>query len=148
MKNFSPLSTIDLFKNDYDKVIKIVLSEHPISAGFPSPAEDFIDKSIDLNEELIKNPSSTFFGRVKGKSLIELGIDNNDLMIIDRSIKPQSGKVAVCFIDGEFTAKVLRIEKDSIWLLPANSAYKPIYVTQDNDFRIWGIVTYCIKALL
>ncbi|MGA9325763.1 MAG: translesion error-prone DNA polymerase V autoproteolytic subunit, partial [Salegentibacter sp.] len=87
------------------------ISESGISAGFPSPADDYLDSCIDLNRELIKNPDTTFFGRVKGDSMREAGIHNGDLLIIDKSLEPRSGKIAVCFIDGEFTVKRIKIEK-------------------------------------
>ena len=118
-----------------------------ISAGFPSPAQDFIDLSIDLNKEFIKHPASTFFGRVKGNSMINAGIGNGDLLIVDKSLDATDGKIAVCFIDGEFTVKRLKVEKDCCWLLPENEAYQPIKVTFENDFIVWGIVVYVIKAL-
>ena len=118
-----------------------------ISAGFPSPAQDFIDLSIDLNKELIKHPSSTFFGRVKGSSMIDAGINNGDLLIVDKSLNPTDGKIAVCFIDGEFTVKRLKVEKECCWLLPENESYEPLKVTAENDFIVWGIVVYVIKAL-
>lgn len=126
--------------------ITLPLSISHIKAGFPSPAEDFSDISIDLNKELIKNPSSTFFGRVKGDSMKDLGIDEGDLLVIDKSINPTEGKLAVCFIDGEFTLKKIHIDVDSILLVPANDNYKPIRVTQDNEFMVWGIVTHVIKS--
>jgi len=119
--------------------------EEGISAGFPSPALDFVDLSIDLNRHLIKHPSATFYGRVKGDSLINAGISNGDLLIIDRSIEPANGKIAVCYIDGEFTAKRIQISRNEVWLIPENEAYQPIRVTEDNDFMIWGIVTHVIK---
>ena len=75
----------------------------------------------------------------------DLGIHNGDLLVIDKSLEPASGKVAVCYVDGEFTVKSLKIEKDNVWLLPANNSYKPILVTKENDFMIWGIVTNVIK---
>jgi DNA polymerase V len=116
-----------------------------ISAGFPSPADDFLETGIDLNKELIKHPASTFVGRVKSDSLRDLHIVKGDLLVIDKSLEPKNGKIAVCYLDGEFTAKRIKIEKDCIWLLPANENYKPIKVTADNDFIIWGIVTKVIK---
>ena len=118
-----------------------------ISAGFPSPAQDFIDLSIDLNQELIQHPASTFFGRVKGNSMIDIGISNGDLLIVDKSLEAADGKIAVCYLDGEFTVKRLKVEKDCCWLLPENESYKPIKVTAENDFIVWGIVVYVIKAL-
>lgn len=121
--------------------------EQGISAGFPSPADDFLDISIDLNKELIKNPSATFYGRVKGDSMKNAGLENGDLLIIDKSIEPIDNKIAVCFIDGEFTVKRIKIEADIIWLLAENEDYKPIKVTADNEFVIWGIVTTVIKKV-
>ncbi len=118
-----------------------------ISAGFPSPADDFLDINIDLNKYLIKNPSTTFYGRVRGDSMIDAGIHDGDLLIIDKSLEPINKKIAVCFIDGEFTVKRIKIEKDSVWLIAENQNYKPIKVTKDNDFIIWGIVTNVIKNL-
>jgi DNA polymerase V len=116
-----------------------------ISAGFPSPAADFIDLSIDLSKELIQNPSTTFFGRVKGDSMKGAGIDDGDLMIIDKSLKARQGSIVVCFIDGEFTVKRISFEKKTCWLLAENDKYPPIKVTEDNDMIIWGVVINAIK---
>jgi len=118
-----------------------------ISAGFPSPAMDFVDISIDLNRHLIKHPSATFYGRVKGESMKDAGINDGDLLIIDKSIKPIDNKIAVCFVDGEFTLKRIKIDPKGVWLLPANEKYKPIHITEENDLRIWGVVTYVIKSV-
>ncbi len=116
-----------------------------IQAGFPSPAADYISAPIDLNSELIANPATTFMGRVRGDSMRDAGIMDGDLLIIDKSLRPRTGDVAVCFIDGEFTIKYIRIQKDCILLIPANPDYPEIRVTSDNDFMIWGIVTYSIR---
>ncbi|WP_373059432.1 LexA family protein [Zunongwangia sp. H14] len=118
-----------------------------ISAGFPSPADDHLENSIDLNKEYIRNKDATFFGRVKGDSMKNAGIHSGDLLIIDKSLEPVNGKIAVCFIDGEFTVKRLKIERSTIWLLAENENYKPIKVTMDNEFLIWGMVTAVIKNL-
>lgn len=118
-----------------------------ISAGFPSPAEDHLDNSIDLNKEFIKNKNATYFGRVNGDSMEGAGIHHGDLLIIDKSIEPTSNRIAVCFIDGEFTVKRLKIEKDVIWLMAENPKYQPIKATKENDFIIWGIVKHVIKTL-
>ncbi|MCC7444197.1 MAG: translesion error-prone DNA polymerase V autoproteolytic subunit [Saprospiraceae bacterium] len=138
-------SIIDIFSADTESALALPYVEEGISAGFPSPALDFVDLSIDLNRHLIKHPSATFYGRVKGDSLINAGISNGDLLIIDRSIEPANGKIAVCYIDGEFTAKRIQISRNEVWLIPENEAYQPIRVTEDNDFMIWGIVTHVIK---
>ena len=118
-----------------------------IKAGFPSPAQDYVENGIDLNRELVKNPSSTFFGRARGTSMEGAGIYDGDLLIIDKSIEPYEGAVAVCFIDGEFTLKRIHFEKDgaqmrAVWLVPENDTFLPIKVTEENQFIIWGIVTY------
>ena len=137
---------IEIFPANLDTELILPYVDDGISAGFPSPALDFVDVSIDLNKHLIKHPSATFYGRVKGFSLKNAGIDDGDLMIIDRSLEPVNGKIAVCFIDGEFTAKRLRIKNKEVWLMPENEAYQPIKVTQDNELIIWGIVTHVIKS--
>ena len=119
-----------------------------ISAGFPSPAADYLENAIDLNRELIRDPSSTFFGRVKGFSMKDEGIGENDILVIDKSIRPRDGLIAVCFIDGEFTLKKIRVGNDSVTLMPANDSFKPIVVTEENNFLVWGIVTYVIRKFL
>ena len=139
--------SIDFYSSDTTSVLQLPIVKEGISAGFPSPAEDFLDSSIDLNKELIKNPSSTFYGRVKGNSMQDAGVVNGDLLIIDRSIRPANGKIAVCYLDGEFTIKRIKIEDNCIWLVPANSDFNPIKVTADNEFLIWGIVLHVIKSL-
>lgn len=138
-------NTIDIFSADTETVLALPYVDEGISAGFPSPALDFVDLTIDLNRHLVKNPSATFYGRVKGESLKNAGINNGDLLIIDRSLEPTNGKIAVCYIDGEFTAKRIKITKKEIWLVPENENYQPIRVTEDNNFLIWGIVTHVIK---
>ena len=118
-----------------------------ISAGFPSPAEDFKQESLSLDEMLVKNKLATFYARVSGQSMIDAGLNDNDLLVIDRSLEPENNKIAVCFLDGEFTVKRLRVEKNSVWLQPENSNYQPIKITEENDFVIWGIVTNVIKKV-
>ncbi|MDT0676602.1 LexA family protein [Autumnicola musiva] len=139
--------SVDIFKADEGKEYKLPIVDAGISAGFPSPADDHLEHSIDLNREFIKNKDATFFGRVKGDSMKNAGIHDGDLLIIDKSIEPINGKIAVCFIDGEFIVKRLKIEKDVIWLMAENENYKPIKVTGDNDFIIWGIVTSVVKNM-
>lgn len=136
---------IDIFSSDTETELALPFVDEGISAGFPSPALDFVDLTIDLNRHLIKNPSATFYGRVKGDSLKNAGICNGDLLIIDRSLEPTNGKIAVCYIDGEFTAKRVQISQKEILLIPENENYQPIRVTEENNFLIWGIVTHVIK---
>lgn len=137
---------ISFYIVDTDTSLGLPLIDSSIKAGFPSPAQDFMDMSIDLNKELIKHPASTFFGRVDGDSMQDLGISHGDLLVIDKSIEPRDGKIAVCFIDGEFTIKKIKVEKKHIMLLPANDKYKPIKVTEENEFIVWGIVIHVIKS--
>ena len=118
-----------------------------ISAGFPSPAEDFKQERLSLDNELIKNKEATFFARVSGQSMVDAGLSDNDLLVIDRSLSPAHNKIAVCFLDGEFTVKRLKVEKDEVWLQPENKNYQPIKITEENDFVIWGIVTNVIKKV-
>ena len=122
-----------------------------IKAGFPSPAQDYVENGIDLNRELVRNPSSTFFGRARGTSMEGAGIFDGDLLIIDKSLEPQEGKIAVCFIDGEFTLKRIHFEREkgvvvAVWLQPENGSFAPIKVTQENQFIIWGIVTHSVRS--
>ena len=118
-----------------------------ISPGLPSPADDFKESRISLDEELIRNKEATFFARVSGQSMIGAGLDDNDLLVIDRSIPPTNNKIAVCFLDGEFTVKRLRVDGNEVWLQPENPNYPIIKITEENNFVIWGIVTNVIKRV-
>ncbi|MFA6770745.1 MAG: translesion error-prone DNA polymerase V autoproteolytic subunit [Bacteroidales bacterium] len=137
----------ELFAPETKDEVYITFAESLVKAGFPSPAEDHGDLKLDLNKELIKNPSSTFFAKVSGQSMIEDGINDGDLLIIDKSIEPFEDALAVCYLDGEFTLKRVKREKEAILLVPANPEFKPIRVTRENDFMIWGVVRYVIKKM-
>ncbi|BDX38876.1 SOS-response transcriptional regulator UmuD-like protein [Tenuifilaceae bacterium CYCD] len=146
MKLIRTANNIDFFAPDTNSELSVPLTEG-IKAGFPSPAQDYIDIALDLNKELVKNPSSTFYGRVRGNSMIDAGINDGDILVIDKSLSPTDGKKAVCYIDGEFTIKTLKVTKNELLLMPANPNFKPIKVTEENDFMVWGIVTYVIHKL-
>lgn len=137
---------LEIYGASTDTNLDLPLLSFGISAGFPSPALDFIDLTIDLNKHIIKHPVSTFFGRVRGESMKDAGINDDDLLVIDKSLEPIDGKIAVCYLDGDFTLKRIRLDHTGCWLMPANENYKPIPVTENNDLRIWGIVTHVIKA--
>lgn len=137
---------LDIYSASSETELVLPMIPGGISAGFPSPALDFVDLSIDLNKHLIKHPAATFYGLVKGFSMQDAGIGDGDLLVIDKSIEPADGKIAVCYIDGEFTIKRIKIEKNTCWLLPANEDYNPIKITPENDFLVWGIVTHVIKS--
>lgn len=138
---------LKLFAVDTATELELTLIEAGISAGFPSPAMDFDENKIDLNRYLIKRPSSTFFARVKGNSMEGAGIYDGNLLVIDKSIKPKSEQIAVCFLDGEFTVKRIRLEQNVVYLIPENEAYEPIEVKEENNFSIWGIVTHVIRSV-
>ena len=118
-----------------------------ISAGFPSPADDYIDIGIDLNEQLIKNPTSTFFLRVSGHSMINAGIQDGDLIIIDRSLDPKPGHIVIAILDGCFTLKKLINNNGSIYLEAANSDYPSIDISNYESIQIWGVAIYNIHDL-
>ena len=123
------------------------LIEQGISAGFPSPADDFKEIRISLDRELIKNKEATFYARVSGDSMIGAGLNDGDLLVIDRSKNPENKKIAVCLVDGEFTVKRISKEKNKLYLIPENKKYKPIELKEDNELIIWGIVEYVIKKV-
>ena len=123
------------------------LIEQGISAGFPSPADDFKEIRISLDRELVKNKDATFYARVCGESMIGAGLDDGDLLVIDRSLNPENGKIAICMIDGEFTVKRIKKNKGKLYLLPENKKYKAIELKEENELIIWGVVEYVIKKV-
>lgn len=135
---------------DLSSELKIAFAEQGIRAGFPSPAQDYMTDSIDLNRELVRHPATTFYARAVGDSMRDCGIDDGDLLVIDKSLDPQDGDIVVAFIDGEFTLKTVRFDdkENCIWLVPANEKYSPIKITEENNFLIWGVLTYNIKRQL
>ena len=137
--------TLEFYTPDFSTEVELPYIDAGLRAGFPSPADDFIEISIDINKEYIKNRDTTFFAKVKGNSMVNAGIFDGDLLIIDKSLEPQNDKIAVCQIDGSFTVKRIKIEKDVVWLIAENEDFKPIKVTTENDLIIWGIVTASIK---
>ena len=123
------------------------LVEQGISAGFPSPADDFKEVRISLDKELVKNKEATFYAKVSGDSMVGAGLDDGDLLVIDRSLSPENGKIAICFIDGDFTVKRIKKEKNKLFLMPQNKKYKPIEIKEENELIIWGVVEYVIKKV-
>ena len=123
------------------------LIEQGISAGFPSPADDFKELRISIDQEVVRNEEATFYARVSGESMQGAGLDDGDLLVIDRSMEPKNGKIAVCCIDGEFTVKRLKVVEDGVFLIPENPKYQSIKVTEENELIIWGIVTYVVKKV-
>ena len=138
---------LTFLKPKKDDLLGQWLIEQGISAGFPSPADDFKEIRISLDRELVKNEESTFYARVSGDSMIEAGLDDGDLIIIDRSLDPENGKIAICFVDGEFTVKRIKKEKNKLFLMPQNKKYKLIEIKEENELIIWGVVEYVIKKV-
>lgn len=136
---------IEMINPNFETETELPLASDVVSAGFPSPAEDHIESSLDLNKALIRHPSATFFVRVEGESMKDDNINDGDLLIVDKSLEPRSGDIAVCYLDGEFTLKRVMIEENQITLLPSNKQYKPIPISKEDDFTVWGVVTYSIK---
>ena len=140
-------SSLTFHLPNFESKLRIQYVKEGVSAGFPSPATDFLGNEIDLNKELCKNPLATFYIKVNGNSMINAGISDKDILIVDRSLEPQNNKIAVCFIDGEFTVKRIQVENDCLYLMPENPSYPAIKVTEENELVIWGMVTYVIKSL-
>lgn len=116
-----------------------------ITAGFPSPAADYLEEILDLNQVVIKNGAATFYGRVNGSSMKDAGVDDGDILVIDKSLEYRAGALAVCFLDGDFTLKRLKKSKGQLYLVPANKDFPPIAVPENAEFTVWGIVTYILK---
>ena len=144
LKPIKETEKFQFFSSDVSEETEIPFFASPVSAGFPSPADDYVEHSLDLNKHLIKHPSATFYARVKGDSMINAGINDGDLLVVDRALDIYDNCIAVCIIDGEFTVKRLKKQKDKILLIPENKEYKPIEVSEFNDFEVWGIVAYVI----
>ena len=138
---------LTFFHPDQNQKKSLYLAQEKISAGFPSPADDFKELRISIDQEVVRNEEATFYARVSGESMQGAGLDDGDLLVIDRSIEPKNGKIAVCCIDGEFTVKRLKVVEDGVFLIPENPKYQPIKVTEENELIIWGIVTYVVKKV-
>ena len=130
------------------KRFRVPLLNDSVSAGFPSPADDYTEENIDLNEHLISNPFSTFFLRVKGDSMINAGIKDKDLIIVDKSLIAKPGNIVIAMIDGEFTIKRLSIKNDELYLKAENHNYPDFRFENHIDVQIWGVVIYSIHSYL
>ena len=123
------------------------LIEEGVSAGFPSPADDFKEVRISLDEELIKNKEATFYARVNGDSMQDAGLLDGDLIVIDRALNAENNKICVCFLDGDFTVKRVVKKGEKLFLKPENKNYKEIEINNENELIIWGVITYVIKSI-
>lgn len=138
---------LEIFKADTTSELELEYADSGIQAGFPSPAQDYAGETIDLNKDLILHPASTFYGRVVGDSMSDEGITEGDILVIDKSIEPEDGDLAVCCLDGDFTLKRIKFDRrqQKLFLMPSNRHYQPIEVTPENEFLVWGVVIYTIK---
>ena len=136
-----------IFKGEFKKKLDPAISP-AIKAGFPSPAEDYLQDSLDFNRDLIRNPEATFYGKVSGDSMMDAGICDGDIAVIDRSVEPSDGDIIVAYVNNEFTIKYLDLSHKAegyIELRPANKKYHPIRIEAFDDFRVWGVVVWTIK---
>ena len=140
-------SVSEIFSFENGSAIEIPLLGTKVSAGFPSPAQDYIEATLDLNQLLIKHPIATYFIKVEGFSMVEAGINPGDLLIVDRALAAENNKIVIAVLDGELTVKRLKITEGMYWLFPENKEYEPIPILEENDFSVWGVVTYVIHKL-
>ena len=138
-------SIVDFIQPSIQKPTPITLFSHKVPAGFPSPADDHAESRLDLNEYLINQAESTFFVRIKGDSMVDAGILDNDIVIVDRSKSAAINDIVLASIDGEFTVKVLTKNNKGPYLMPANKEFKPIYIEEGSQFEIWGVVTGSVR---
>jgi len=147
LKKISANDELEFFGVDQLEGLEIPYFEACVSAGFPSPAEDYSEIKLDLNKALIQNPIATFYVKVKGMSMQNAGILEGDMLVVDRSKMPTDQCIAICVINSEFTVKRIKKTKTGLSLIPENPDYKPIKITPDMDFSIWGVVTYVIHKV-
>ncbi len=143
-KKIYKTKTMDFYSADAGTKTGLPLFYSKVSAGFPSPADDYIELKLDLNQYLIKHPAATFYVKVKGNSMDDAGIKDGDMLVVDRALEPKNNDIVVCILNGDFTVKRIQKKKDGLYLQPENSSYKTIKVSEDSDFEIWGVVSYII----
>lgn len=144
------MKELEIYSGSFDTILNLPYADQGIRAGFPSPAQDYMDKSLDFNKELIEHPSATFYANVIGLSMLNAGISEGDTIVIDRALEPRQNDIVVAFVNGEFTMKYLDLShKDQgvIWLRPGNDDYPAFRITPDDELTIWGVVSKVIKNL-
>ncbi len=144
LKSLYKTKTLELYASDTSTTLNMPYFENGVSAGFPSPAEDHMHSKIDLNNLLVENPSATYYVRVNGDSMLGAGILSGDLLIVDRSIEVTNNCIVVAHLDGEFTVKRIKKIKNKIFLQAENNNYKPIEITKEMDFELFGVVAHAI----
>lgn len=143
----SKFAKITFFLPDTKRGLELPFISAGIKAGFPSPAADFDETRVSIDQIVVKHKEATFYAKASGTSMIGAGIDDGDILVIDRSLEARDGKITVCFVDGEFTVKRIKVEQDCVYLVPENPKFEPIKVTEENELIVWGIVTHVVKSL-
>lgn len=138
---------LEFFRPEQTGGAEVPLAQSGVHAGFPSPADDFVERRLDLGRALVPHPEATFFARVEGDSMRDECIEEGDLLVVDKSVEAADGDLAVCYLDGEFTLKRIRMREGRVRLVAANPRYEAIEVTPENDFSIWGVVTFVVKKI-
>ena len=148
MKYLKHTDTLDFFAVDEEIFSSIPIFSDAVQAGFPSPSEDHMDMDLNLNDHLVQNPSATFCVKAIGESMKDAGIQSGDIMIVDKSLEPQNRSIVLVVIDGEFTVKRVNLNNKELYLIPENSNFSPIKITEEMDFKVWGVVTYIIHKVV
>lgn len=149
-KNAKEILKLLIYKPDLKSAHKIPLLEGKVQAGFPSSAENYAEKSLDLNELVVRHPAATFFIRVRGNSMENAGIKNNDILVVDRAVQASDNKIVIARINDELTVKRIRRVGEHLFLMPDaadENEYKPIKITDEMDFEVWGVVTFVIHQV-
>lgn len=143
-----PIGEVEtILKYIQNKFYRLPLYQFRVSAGFPTSGDDDVERKLELNEHLIKNPDTTFFLKVSGSSMIKAGIHHHDILIVDRSLEPSDGKIVIASLNGELTVKRIHRQGNRLFLMPENDDFKPIEVTEHTELRIWGVVTCVIHPV-
>lgn len=147
---FASMKEIEIYSGDFSGELKLQYADAGIFCGFPSPAQDYMDRTLNFNEDIIKHPSATFYAKAMGDSMVEAGIEEGDILVIDRALEPRDGDIVIAHVNGEFTVKYLDISKKYkgvVRLIPGNPNYKPIIMHEGDELIIWGVVSNIIKRL-
>ena len=138
---------LEFYSLDNSNLSKITLFEGSVSAGYPSPVDESMDLEINLHDHLVKSPNKTFCVKAVGESMKDAGISSGDVMLVDREIEPENRSIVLAVIDSEFTVKRVNVSEKKLYLMPENDDFSPIEITEDMDFKIWGVVTYIIHKV-
>ena len=142
------MNEVEIFSGEFNTKLSLEYADGGIFAGFPSPAQDYIDRSLDFNRDIIKHPAATFYAKVIGQSMEGAGIDSGDIIVVDRALEPRDGDIVVACINGEFTLKYIDLSKKDkgiVCLIPDNDRYEPIYMHEGDELIVWGVVSSVIK---